>query len=73
MSQDKPRKLSEWVSFLTAAEIPVLKQTARNLSALQQDVQRMNARIFAQIVKNDPLMMVKLLRYMQSHTFRTKA
>lgn len=67
MSQDKPRKLSEWVGFLTAAEIPVLKQTARSLSKLQQDVQHMNARIFAQIVKNDPLMMVKLLRYMQSH------
>ncbi|MEQ1720711.1 MAG: HDOD domain-containing protein [Nitrosomonas sp.] len=67
MSQDKPRKLSEWVGFLTAAEIPVLKQTARSLSKLQQDAQHMNARIFAQIVKNDPLMMVKLLRYMQSH------
>ncbi len=67
MSQDKPKKLSEWVGFLTAAEIPVLKQTARSLSKLQQDAQHMNARIFAQIVKNDPLMMVKLLRYMQSH------
>lgn len=67
MSQDKPRKLLEWVGFLTAAEIPVLKQTARSLSKLQQDAQHMNARIFAQIVKNDPLMMVKLLRYMQSH------
>ncbi|GKS69944.1 HD-like signal output (HDOD) domain, no enzymatic activity [Nitrosomonas sp. PY1] len=67
MSQDKPRKLSEWVDFLTFAEIPVLKQTARSLSKFQQDAQHMNARAFAQIVKNDPFMMVKLLRYMQSH------
>lgn len=67
MSQDKPRKLSEWVNFLTAAEIPVLKQTARSISKLQHDVQHMNARSFAQIIKNDPLMTVKLLRYLQSH------
>ena len=67
MPLDKPRKLSEWVDFLTAAEIPVLKQTARNISKLQHDAQHMNARSFAQIVKNDPLMTVKLLRYLQSH------
>lgn len=67
MPLDKPRKLSEWVDFLTAAEIPVLKQTARNISKLQQDAQHMNARSFAQIVKNDPLMTVKMLRYLQSH------
>ena len=67
MPLDKPRKLSEWVDFLTAAEIPVLKQTARNISKLQHDAQHMNARSFAQIVKNDPLMTVKMLRYLQSH------
>lgn len=67
MSKNKPRKLSEWVDFLTTAEIPVLKQTARNISKLQHDAQHMNARSFAQIVKNDPLMTVKLLRYLQSH------
>lgn len=66
------RKLSEWVDFLTTAEIPVLKQTARNLVLLQQDEQHLNARSFAHVVKNDPLMTVKLLRYMQQHKHRTQ-
>lgn len=70
MLPQNQRKLSEWVNFLTAAEIPVLKQTARNIAALEQDEQHLNARSFANVVKNDPLMTVKLLRYMQSHKHR---
>ena len=66
------RKLSEWVNFLTTAEIPVLKQTARNLALLRQDEQHLNARSFAHVVKNDPLMTVKLLRYMQQHKHRSQ-
>ena len=72
MLQQHQRKLSDWVNFLTTAEIPVLKQTARNLAILQQDEQHLNARSFAHVVKNDPLMTVKLLRYMQQHKHRTQ-
>jgi HD-like signal output (HDOD) protein len=70
MLPQKQRKLSEWVNFLTTAEIPVLKQTARNLAALQQDEQHLNARSVAHVVKYDPLMTVKLLRYLQEHKHR---
>ncbi|QOJ22540.1 MAG: HDOD domain-containing protein [Gammaproteobacteria bacterium] len=73
MLQQNQRKLSDWVNFLTTAEIPVLKQTARNLALLQQDEQHLTARSLAQVVKNDPLMTVKLLRYMQQHKHRTQA
>jgi HD-like signal output (HDOD) protein len=72
MLQHNQRKLSDWVNFLTTAEIPVLKQTARNLALLQQNEQHLNARSFAQVVKNDPLMTVKLLRHMQQHKHRTQ-
>ncbi|MBS0496034.1 MAG: HDOD domain-containing protein [Proteobacteria bacterium] len=72
MLQHNQRKLLDWVNFLTTAEIPVLKQTARNLALLQQDEQHLNARSFAQVVKNDPLMTVKLLRHMQQHKHRTQ-
>ena len=51
MPQPNQRKLSDWVNFLTTAEIPVLKQTVRNLALLQQDEQHLNARSFAQVVK----------------------
>ncbi len=67
MLQESQRKLSEWVNFLTTAEIPVLKQTARNLAALEQDEQHLSARSIAHIVKYDPLMTVKLLRHLQQH------
>lgn len=69
---DQDKKLSEWVSFLTTAEIPVLKQTARNVSALEQDEQHLSARSLAQVVKNDPFMTVKLLRYLQAHKHRSQ-
>ncbi|MBS0423583.1 MAG: HDOD domain-containing protein [Proteobacteria bacterium] len=72
MLQPNQRKLSDWVNFLTKAEIPVLKQTARNLALLQQDEQHLNARSFAHVVKNDPFMTVKLLRYMQQHKHHTQ-
>jgi HD-like signal output (HDOD) protein len=72
MSQQKQRNLSEWVSFLTAAEIPVLKQTARNIATLEQDDQHLNARSLAHIIKYDPLMTVKLLRYLQAHKHRSQ-
>ncbi|ALQ50292.1 HDOD domain-containing protein [Nitrosomonas ureae] len=70
MSQPVSRKLSDWVNFLTRAEIPVLKQTARNLEVLTKDEQNLNARSYASVVKNDPLMTVKLMRYMQDHKHR---
>ena len=72
MPQPKQRSLSEWVNFLTTTEIPVLKQTARNLQALEQDEQHMCARSIAHVVKYDPLMTVKLLRYLQQHKHRSQ-
>lgn len=70
MPQQHSRKLSDWINFLTTAEIPVLKHTARNLEILEQNEQALNARSYANIVKNDPLMTVKLMRYMQRHKHR---
>lgn len=70
MLQQNQRKLADWINFLTTAEIPVLKQTARNLEILKQDENNLNARSYANIVKNDPLMTVKLMRYMQKHKHR---
>lgn len=72
MLPQKQRKLSEWIGFLTTAEIPVLKQTVRNLAILEQDEQHLNARSIAHAVKHDPLMTVKLLRYLQQHKHRNQ-
>jgi len=57
--------LDRWLAFLGAAEIPVLKQTARELDALREDAARLDTRSIAQVIKRDPLMTVKLLNRFQ--------
>jgi len=68
MSQTKG--LEYWVSLLTGADLPVLKQTARDLSALRADDKRLNAHSVAEVIARDPIMTVKLLRYLQQHKHR---
>jgi HD-like signal output (HDOD) protein len=67
MQAEKSRSLEEWVAFLGNAEIPVLKQTARDLAALSEDTNSISARSVAAAIARDPMMTVKLLRYLQNH------
>jgi HD-like signal output (HDOD) protein len=59
--------LEGWVTFLSQAEIPVLKQTARDLTLLHKDAENISARDVADVITRDPMMVVKLLRYLQGH------
>ncbi|MEQ1662472.1 MAG: HDOD domain-containing protein [Thiobacillus sp.] len=63
-----PNNLNGWLSYLSRAEIPVLKQTARSIDRLRpMNSGNLNARDIANVVDHDPLMTVKLLRYVQTH------
>lgn len=62
--------LKEWVDFLGRAEIPVLKQTQRDLAVLQARIDSISARDVSEVISRDPMMTVKLLRYLQSHKHR---
>ncbi|MHB0918817.1 MAG: HDOD domain-containing protein, partial [Thiobacillus sp.] len=64
--------MAAWLAFLGQAEIPVLKQTARELERLSADESHLDARSIANVVTDDPLMTVKLLRYMQTHKHRNQ-
>mgnify|MGYP002637548506 FL=1 len=64
--------LKYWVSALTHADLPVLKQTARDLAALRADDKRLNAHAVAEVIARDPIMTVKLLRYLQMHKSRAQ-
>lgn len=57
--------LDRWLQFLGQAEIPVLKQTARELASLRDDSGRLDARSIALVIKRDPMMTVKLLNHLQ--------
>lgn len=59
--------LEKWVAFLGHAEIPVLGKSARDLAALREDAENISARGVARIIARDPMMTVKLLRYLQQH------
>ncbi len=64
---EQPQDLQEWLTFLTAAEIPVLRQTAREIERLRAREDDLGARAVANVVVQDPLMTIKLLRYLQNH------
>lgn len=71
MSQ-QPAGLTDWIAFLGRAEIPVLAHTVRELERLHENEAQLNARAVADVVTDDPLMTVKLLRYMQMHKHRNQ-
>lgn len=64
--------LERWIAFLGHAEIPVLGKTARDLAALREDAEKLSARGVARIIARDPMMTVKLLRYLQQHKHRSQ-
>ncbi len=64
------KTLDEWLAFLGAADIPVLRLTARELGRLHADEARFTARAVAYVVTDDPLMTLKLLRHLQRHKLR---
>ncbi len=72
MSPQAIKGLDGWVAFLSQAEIPVLKQTARDLNTLHEDAENISARGVAEVIGRDPMVTVKLLRYLQSHKRKTQ-
>ncbi len=67
MQSADPTSLTEWVRFLSDVDIPVLRKTANDLATLHTQDSSLSARNVASIIKRDPLMTVKLLRYLQQH------
>ncbi len=65
------KSLSDWIDFFGQTDIPVLRHTVRELEHLNTG-RNLNASSIADIVNDDPLMTVKLLRYMQSHRRRAQ-
>ena len=60
-------RLQQWVTYLSKSELPVMKQTARDLLAIQGNERRLTTRALSEIIERDPMMVVKLLRYFHQH------
>lgn len=72
MQTEEITGLVGWKAFLSQAEIPVLKQTARDLALLFEDVDNISMREVAAVVVRDPMMTIKLLRYLQKTKHRAQ-
>jgi HD-like signal output (HDOD) protein len=72
MPQNDSIELKKWVAKLTSSDMPVLKQTARDLAALHEDDNKLSARGVSIAMEADPMMTVKLLRYLQQHKRRSQ-
>jgi HD-like signal output (HDOD) protein len=59
--------IKTWVEFISTADIPVLKQTAREIARLQEDEDKLSARAITSVVLNDPMMVFRVLSYSQKH------
>jgi len=64
--------VEHWVAVLTRADLPVLKQTARDLAALRMDERRLNTTSVAGVIAHDPIMTVKLLRHLQQYKHKSQ-
>lgn len=67
MPQNQVGDVKQWVAKLSSADIPVLKHTARDLEVLRKDPDKLSARGVADAIASDPMITVKLLRYLQQH------
>lgn len=70
--QQGAKDLQGWIAFLSNTEIPVLKQTLRDLNALRETGDKASALEISLIIARDPLMTAQLLRYLQSHKRRSQ-
>lgn len=59
--------IAAWVEFLGDANIPVLQHTTDSLILLKKQKAGPSARNVVRIIRGDPLMMIRFLRYLQRY------
>ena len=66
------KDIGAWVKFMSTAQIPVLKSTARQIATLLLEEDKISARGITTVVLNDPMMVFKVLSYSQKHKGRSQ-
>lgn len=67
------KNIPAWIAYFDQADIPVLTRTQAELSRLKRDEDSLNGRELADVIMHDPLMTVKVLRYLQTHHSKRQA
>ncbi|MBM3391557.1 MAG: HDOD domain-containing protein [Betaproteobacteria bacterium] len=64
--------LESWVNYLSQADIPVLKKTARELARLKENEENVTGRQLAGVILQDPLMALRVLAYIEATRRRSQ-
>lgn len=64
--------MNAWGVYLDQAQLPVLRRTVTELVRLQEKEDDLNGRELAAVILHDPIMTVKVLRYLESHRGRSQ-
>ncbi|MHB1590232.1 MAG: HDOD domain-containing protein [Sulfuricella sp.] len=64
--------LNAWVSYLDQVHLPVLRRTVTDLASLREREDELNGRELTAVILHDPIMTVKVLRYLESHRGRSQ-
>jgi HD-like signal output (HDOD) protein len=65
-------RLGHWITLLGGREIPVLQRSIDALAVLRQREDSVNPRQLSQIVLRDPMLTVRVVRYLQTHSSRRR-
>ncbi len=60
------KSINEWVVRLTQSDLPVLRRTAKEIERLRKIEDRITAKDISVIVLHDPMMTIKVLRFIES-------
>lgn len=64
--------LAAWVNYLSQADIPVLRHTARELAHLRENEDRVSGRQVSSVILQDPLMTLRVLAHIEAHRRRSQ-
>ncbi len=64
--------LAAWVSYLSQADMPVLKRTAKDFARLRENEENVTGRQLAAAILHDPLMTLRVLAYIESSRRKTQ-
>ena len=67
------KDVAAWVAYFDQADIPVLARTQRELVRFKQNEDNLNGRELADAIMHDPLMTLKVLRYLHFHHSKRQA
>ncbi len=69
---DRQLGLNAWGVYLDQAPLPVLRRTVTELARLKEKEDDLNGRDLTAVILHDPIMTVKVLRYLESHRGRSQ-